>query len=311
MADVSRQSATQPQLKVLLLGANGQLGQSVLALQSAFPHLLITALSRAQLDMCNSTALAEHLAQHHYQYIINCAAYTAVDKAEAEPELAMAINHHALAQLAGLCQQYHIGLVHISSDYVFNGQQASPYTEQQPSQPLNIYGQSKAAGEQALLKQFAEPSGQGAAIILRSSWLYSECGNNFVKTMLRLSASHNQVRVVADQIGSPTYAADLALAILQLLSRNDFMQRFNSAKVYHYCNQGLASWYDLAQAVFDISGSPCQVQAISSAEYPTAARRPAFSVLSTQAIRQDLALSIPHWRHSLARCLQHLKGHHE
>jgi dTDP-4-dehydrorhamnose reductase len=292
---------TEPLIKqVLVLGASGQLGQSIRAIACRFTGLKLHYLNRQQLDYLQPELLQGFLAAQPVSYIINCAAYTAVDLAEQEPEAAWQLNQHLPAMLAQLCKQNGIGLVHISTDYVFNGQTNQPYCEYDLPSPVSVYGKSKLAGEQSILA--CAPS----AIILRTSWLYSEYGKNFLKTMLRLGAERSTLGVVADQIGSPTYAGDLAGAILTMLGHGDFMPRFQQAKIYHYANQGVASWYDFAQAIFDLSQLPCKITPITTAEYPTAAVRPAYSVLATKLIGSEQQINIPYWRHSLQQCLPQL-----
>ncbi|WP_214000017.1 dTDP-4-dehydrorhamnose reductase [Arsukibacterium sp.] len=287
-------------IKLMLLGAGGQLGQCIQAEVGQFAALELVSFSHQQLDVTKLAALQQVMTEVQPAIVINCVAYTAVDNAETDPGNAYLLNCDVVADIATLCLQQDAGLIHISTDYVFNGQHYRPYQESDLAAPVGQYGASKLAGEQALLQAGV------AGVILRTSWLYSEFGNNFVKTMLKLARSRSQLGVVADQIASPTYGRDLAQAILTLANQADFCQRFTPAKVYHYANQGVASWFDFAKAIFEFSNQPCQVQAITTEAYPTPARRPAYSVLNTAAIRQDLQLPIPYWRDSLRRCLTEL-----
>jgi dTDP-4-dehydrorhamnose reductase len=229
-----------------------------------------------------------------FDAIINCAAYTAVDKAESEAELADAINHRFVAMLAKIAKRDDSKLIHISTDYVFNGQNHRPYVENDPTDPQGIYGKTKCAGEKAILDVSPKNT-----IILRTSWVYSAHGNNFVKTMLRLGRERETLSVIFDQVGTPTYARDLASAIL------DILPQINNGKpeIYHYSNEGAASWYDFAAAIFELSDIPCQVNPITTDQYPTPASRPHYSLLNKAKIKNDFNLKIPYWRDSLKECL--------
>ncbi len=284
---------------IVLLGKTGQLGRAVAAALAGGDRPLV-ALGRAELDLNNTANLTPQLAAYAPAWVINCAAYTAVDRAEQEPELAQQINGHAPGLLAAAVAQIGARLIHISTDYVFDGAQGRPYRESDPPNPLNIYGRSKWAGEQAILA-----AGGDRSLILRTSWLYGASGpGNFVTTMLRLGRERSEVRVVADQVGSPTYAGDLAAVIRHLLTTDDI------SGLYHYSNSGVASWYDFAVAIFEEARAlaiPLQletVQPITTAEYPTAAQRPAYSVLASQALSQRLGGPPPHWRTSLRQMLR-------
>jgi dTDP-4-dehydrorhamnose reductase len=232
---------------------------------------------------------------YHPAFCINAAAYTAVDKAETESDLAKLVNGEAVGVLAEVARSFGTKFIHISTDYVFNGNSSTPYKETDPVDPMNVYGKSKLDGEQRCMKQ--DPD----AIILRTSWVYSYHGNNFVKTMLRLMKERSEINVVADQIGSPTYAADLAQAILQIIASGKWLPG-----IYHYANEGKISWYDFALAIREMSGSTCKVQPIPSAAYPTPARRPSYSLLNTEKIREAYGLSIPFWKESLEECMRRL-----
>ena len=277
---------------LLLLGASGQLGSELRRLldAAAVPYL---APDLDELDLTSSASLAGYLAAHQPALIINAAAYTAVDKAESERELAEQLNHLAPAQLAQWAAEVGAYLIHASTDYVFDGTAHSPLKEEQPTAPLGVYGRTKRAGEEAI-----ERSGCRYTI-LRTAWLYSSYGANFVKTMLRLMRERSQLTVVADQIGSPTYARDLAGCILQLIQRPEPL-----VGLYHFSNEGVASWYDFAEAIREYSGLDCEVLPIPTSAYPTAAVRPLYSLLDKAKIKAALpALHIPHWRSSLRSCL--------
>jgi len=281
--------------RILVTGATGQLGQELQALAGSWPEARWTFAGREQLDFSQPETLVDFFATREFDLVINAAAYTAVDKAESEPQLAEQVNHLAVAELAQLLTAQDACLLHISTDYVFDGQKDQPYRETDVCAPQSVYGHSKWRGEQAVIA-----SGVRGAII-RTSWVYSRFGHNFVKTMQRLGKERDQLRVVSDQIGSPTYAQDLAAALIHI-ARDPQLQSLHG-EIYHYSNQGQTSWYEFAKAIFEESGSSCQVEPIATHEYPTAARRPAFSLLDTQKIRTHFALDIPHWRDSLARCL--------
>ncbi|EIW89380.1 dTDP-4-dehydrorhamnose reductase [Alishewanella agri BL06] len=288
-------------MKVLLLGANGQLGQALKAEAAGFPALALISTGRSEVDICDTASIRQAITRYQPQVIINCAAYTAVDKAEAEPAQAYRINCDGVANLAAQAALYNIVLLHISTDYVFSGEQAHPYTEQDSPAPKSVYGASKLAGEQALLQ-----SGCKGAII-RTSWLYSEFGSNFVKTMLRLGQCRKPLKVVADQYGSPTYASDLAAALLQMAAAAK-QPLFNPPQLWHYANNGITSWYDFACAIFHDAGLECQVEPIQTSAYPTAASRPAFSALASGKIQQHFNTPVPSWRDSLKPALTRLQS---
>ncbi|MGB3191737.1 MAG: dTDP-4-dehydrorhamnose reductase [Limnoraphis sp.] len=287
--------------QILLIGKDGQLGQELQLFLAPLGE--IKSVGRDSLDLANPEAIAQKVAEVKPDLIVNAAAYTAVDKAETETDLAQAINSTAPGILAKQAQQLGATLIHVSTDYVFDGSQSHPYLETDLTQPLGVYGQSKLAGEQAIL------STQANAAIVRTAWVYGVGGKgNFVKTMLRLGGEREELRVVCDQVGSPTWTGDLANAIVQL------SQQINpeNAGIYHYTNSGVTSWYDFAIAIFEEAkqlGFPLKIQRvvpISTAEYPTPARRPAYSVLNTQKISAILGTYPPHWRQSLRKMLSKL-----
>lgn len=282
---------------VLITGANGQLGQALQAEAAGFPALTLISSARSEVDICDTASIGQAIQRYQPQVIINCAAYTAVDKAEAEPAQAYRINRDGVATLAAQAAAHNIVLLHISTDYVFAGDQAHPYTELDIPAPKCVYGASKLAGEQALLQ-----SGCKGAII-RTSWLYSEFGSNFVKTMLRLAQSGKPLKVVADQYGSPTCARDLAIAILHMAEAAG-QPLFNPPQLWHYANNGITSWYDFACAIFNTAGLECQVEPIQTSAYPTAASRPAFSALASGKIQQYFNTPVPAWHDSLKLALR-------
>jgi len=284
-------------LKVLVTGANGQVGSELASLSKLYPQYAMTFIDRSILDMSDSEAVELYLSKNSFDAIINCAAYTAVDKAESENSLADAINHHAVRALATAAKKNGIILIHISTDYVFDGCNHRPYIETDPTDPHGVYGRTKRDGENAIIK--IAPS---KALIIRTSWVYSSYGNNFVKTMLRLGKERENLGVIFDQVGTPTYAHDLAAIILDILPRINN----NVPEFYHFSNEGCASWYDFAKAIFELSGVACMVNPITTAQYPTPAKRPHYSLLNKAKIKNDFGISIPYWRDSLKQCLKAL-----
>lgn len=279
--------------KILVTGANGQLGQELATLAPTRSQFEITFVGRAALDFTDLEAISHFFANQAFDLVINCAAYTAVDKAENEPELADLINHRAVAALAQAVKKSRAQLIHISTDYVFDGNQNRPYKECDPAAPNTVYGTSKRLGEEAIIAE------QTAGIIIRTSWVYSQFGNNFVKTMLRLAAEREHLSVIFDQSGSPTYARELAGALLHICAHPAL--KTMQGEIFHYSNEGLASWYDFAHAIFSHTHSHCQLQPIETKDYPTPAQRPAYSVLNKQKIKHTFDLPIKHWQDALAQ----------
>jgi dTDP-4-dehydrorhamnose reductase len=279
--------------RVLVTGKNGQLGQSLQKIAGVYPQFNFSLVGRDQLDLAHSESITAFFANQKFDVIINCAAYTAVDKAESEPDLADQINHLAVKQLAHIAKQMDAMLIHISTDYVFDGTNHKPYIETDPTNPRNVYGHTKLKGEQAI--QSINPKGA----IIRSSWLYSEFGNNFVKTMLRLGQERDSLNIIFDQIGSPAYATDLAEACLAVIVRNN-----SDVEIYHYSNEGVCSWYDFAKAIFQIANINCQVNPIETKDYPALAKRPHYSLMNKTKIKQGAQVNIPYWRTSLDKMLQ-------
>ena len=286
---------------VLVTGARGQLGDAIRHRANHFPAFTFTLTDIDELDLCDKKAVAYFVRRGRYAYIINCAAYTAVDRAESDPDRCLSINRDAVGHLATAAREVGARLIHISTDYVFDGHATCPYREDDPTAPTSVYGRTKLAGEQLLLETLPAD-----AVILRTAWLYSEVGNNFVKTMLRLGAERPEIRVVNDQIGSPTYAGDLADAVLHILTSPTF-----HPGVYHYTDDGECSWYDFARHILRVAHPTCIVRPIPTSDYPTPAARPAYSVLDKTRIRSVYGPSIPRWQDSLDRCLHHLLSNNQ
>ena len=278
--------------KILVTGANGQLGSELKVLSTHYPELEWVFADRSVLDLSDLESIPDTLDEFQPQIIVNCAAYTAVDKAEIETGLADVLNHQAVAILAQWTQSNGRQLVHISTDYVFDGNSSVALIEESSTAPINVYGQTKLAGEQACMRENPE------AIVLRTSWVYSTFGNNFVKTMSRLIQERDSLNVVNDQIGSPTYAADLAQAIMTIVTHSHWQ-----AGIYHFSNEGEISWYEFALAIQEIGGWDCVISGIPSAAYPTPARRPKYSLLDKSKIATTFGVVVPGYRESLEKCM--------
>ncbi len=292
----------QQQKNILITGANGQLGQEFRALAAQYPqfHFLFTTKEDMPLD--DAGAVQNYFANHQINFCVNCAAYTAVDKAETDKEKAFSINATAVGHLAFVCNTFNVQLIHISTDYVFNGEAKEPYTEADTTNPMSIYGQSKLLGEELALQN------NPATIIVRTSWVYSSFGNNFVKTMLRLMQERESINVVNDQWGCPTYAADLAHAIISIIQKNPVATVPQSPvllqqNIYNYCNHGITNWHLFATAIKEFTVSNCIINPIPTTQYPTPAQRPAWSVLDTTLIQNTFDIAIPQWQESLKNCL--------
>jgi dTDP-4-dehydrorhamnose reductase len=281
---------------VLVTGSNGQLGSCIKDVARKYDNLNFIYTDYLELDICDLNQVQAFFKSNaQIDYCINCAAYTAVDKAETEVDKAFEINAIGAKNLAVACNSHNTVLIHISTDFVFDGLKTQPYNETDETNPISLYGDTKLKGEieikQVLKKYF----------IIRTSWLYSEHGNNFMKTMLRLAETRNEISVVNDQIGTPTYAGDLAEVILKIVNSND-----KNFGLYHYSNQGVASWYDFAKAIFNLSKRTIKIKPISSDAYQTPAKRPVYSVLNKTKIKSDLDITIPYWRDSLRKTLSNL-----
>ena len=284
---------------ILVTGANGQLGLSLKKIAVDYPQYQFHFIQREALDLSQPTAIEAYCAQHHFDNIIHCAASTTVDKAEQELELADTINHLAVQQLSRIAKARDTTLIHISTDYVFDGTQHRPYSETEATNPQSVYGASKLKGEKALQK--IAPKG----CIIRTSWVYSEFGKNFLKTMLNLGTQRKSLSVIFDQVGTPTYATDLARAIMSVIEKQAFEQQIQP-EIYHYSNEGVCSWYDFATAIFEMAQIQCNLTPIETKDYPTPAQRPHYSLLNKAKIKHDYALDIPYWRDSVEACLNTL-----
>jgi len=290
-------------MKILVTGKNGQLGKSIRKIitnNEQTDEFVFTG--REELDFSSTDSIASYFNHNNFDIIINCAAHTAVDKAEEEAVLANQINHLAVAQLAQISEIQQAKLIHVSTDYVFDGEGGKHYTETDETNPINVYGRTKLAGEKAL--QEIMPTD---AIIIRTSWVYSEYGNNFVKTMLRLGKQRDELSVVGDQIGSPTYATDLANAILGTIQNKAFKEVGQETQVYHYSNAGELSWYEFAKEIFELSGIQCSVSPITTEQYPTPAKRPKNTLMNKDKIAETFSVNIPDWKESLNTCMTILK----
>jgi dTDP-4-dehydrorhamnose reductase len=284
-----------PTNEIIVTGANGQLGRELQAIAHEHPEFAFSFLSRQALDLSLPDFEKGLHPMPQARYLINCAAYTAVDRAESEAELAQAINAEAPGKLAARCKELGIRMLHVSTDYVYHSQQNTPFRESDPVSPKGVYARTKLAGELAVL------AAQPEALVVRTSWVYSSFGNNFVKTMLRLGRERAQLGVVSDQIGSPTYARDLARTLLLLVKQMDAGQ-LETGGTYNYSNEGVASWYDFAKAIFKAKNINCRLSPIGTADYPTPAERPPFSLMDKSKIKRQLGIDIPHWQDSLQEC---------
>lgn len=285
-------------LTILVTGANGQLGSELKVLNPNFPNCQFLFVTKEEVDITNYNSIIKYFRGHSIDFCINCAAYTAVDKAETDTENAFAINATAVKTLAEVCNKNNTQLIHISTDYVFDGTATQPYKETDKTNPVSVYGQSKLRGEELAVQHCPN------AIIIRTSWLYSSFKSNFIKTMLRLMKEKDSINVVNDQFGCPTYAADLALAIMRIIKSNKSKE---NPGIYHYANAGITNWYGFAVAIKKITGSNCIINPITTDQYPTAAKRPAYSVLDTAKIAAIFPVEIPNWKDSVEKCLQLMK----
>ncbi len=285
-------------VNVLVTGANGQLGSEIREISGLFPEMVFSFTDVAELDITNPGKVAEFFANFRPDYLINCAAYTNVDKAETNLETATLINATAVGILAAESAKTGCKMIHISTDYVFDGNGPRPYLEDHPVNPQSVYGRTKLDGE--LLCRQNNPD----SLIIRTSWLYSIFGNNFVKTMLRLGTERTEIGVIADQIGTPTHAADLASAILTIISSVSEGEKAFVPGIYHYSNEGVASWYDFTKTIFEIAQIECFVKPIASEDYPSPVQRPPYSVMNKSKIKSIFGLTIPYWKDSLSDYFQ-------
>lgn len=281
---------------ILVTGSNGQVGSEIKELSSEYSYNFFFT-DRTDLDITNFHAIKEFVEKNSINIIINCAAYTAVDKAESDEKNADAVNHQAVENLANIAKEKSLTLVHISTDYVFDGKNFKPYMEDDVTNPTGVYGKTKLDGEKALLDINPKNS-----IIIRTAWVYSSYGANFVKTMLRLGKEKDELGVIYDQVGSPTYARDLAKTILDILPKIENEE----VEIYHYSNEGVLSWYDFAKEIMRMSKSDCKINPIETKDYPTSAARPHYSLLNKSKIKTKFQITIPFWKDSLDEALRKL-----
>ncbi|WP_199119123.1 dTDP-4-dehydrorhamnose reductase [Pedobacter sp. ASV28] len=283
--------------EILVIGAGGQLGQCIKKVIADSGRNGFVFPEEGQADILDTVRLEELFKTAQPKYVVNCAAYTAVDKAEDEPELAKAVNEIGAKNLAVLCRSFGAILIHISTDFVFEGNEVKLLKENDEVKPINVYGLTKLDGEKAIIATLA------SHIIIRTSWLYSEYANNFVKTMLKLGADREELNIIADQVGTPTYAIDLANAIVDVIESPS--KEFG---IYHFSNEGVTSWYDFAKAIFDLNGNKIKLNPIPTSAYPTKAKRPSFSVMDKSKIKKDYKVQVPYWLDSLKACMKVLKS---
>ena len=292
-------------MRILVTGKNGQLGHSIQKIVSedssnnSQNKNEFIFVGRDELDLSSEDNIANYFnGKGKFDIIINCAAYTAVDKAEEEQTLANQVNHLAVAQLAQIAKNQQAKLIHISTDYVFDGESDIPYVETDETNPINVYGKTKLAGEKALQKVM--PTN---ATIIRTSWVYSEYGNNFVSTMLRVGKERDEVNVVSDQIGSPTYATDLANSILKIIQNKEFKEENQTTQIYHYSNEATISWHEFAKEIFKLSNIKCRIKPVKANQYPALAERPVDTIMSKDKIINAFGVNISNWKVSLDICL--------
>ena len=285
-------------MKVLITGSNGQLGSEIRELSRSYNVVNFIFKDLPDLDICNFDELQNFIIKNNIIAVINCAAYTAVDKAEKDEQIAKKVNSEGVSNIVKALQKVNGKLIHISTDYVFDGDQAIPYKESDPVNPTGVYGETKRAGELAVFNSNID------ALVIRTSWLYSAYGNNFVKTMLRLGREKETLDVISDQLGTPTYAKDLAKTCLEILYEGSSVNISKNGNLYHYSNEGVASWYDFAISIMELGGENCKVKPIQTKDYPTLAKRPHFSVLNKSKIKIDFKIEIPYWRDSLKDCIE-------
>ena len=288
-------------MRILVTGANGQLGMTFQALAPEHPEHEFFFYTSKELDITNPDSMASAFQNCNPEVVINCAAYTAVDKAEDEPEKAFAVNEDGVRNLVEACRLNGTALIHISTDYVFDGTNSHPYKESDSVSPIGIYGKTKRAGELIVINSKID------ALVIRTSWLYSSFGKNFVKTMLSLAKDKNSINVISDQIGTPTYAKNLAKTCLDILLTSDSERMSKKGKIYHYSNKGIISWYDFAVVIMELAELNCKIKPILTKDYSTLAKRPHYSVLSKEKIKSDFNIDIPHWKESLKECIIKLR----
>jgi dTDP-4-dehydrorhamnose reductase len=285
-------------MKVLVTGSIGQLGSEIRNISNDYKQFDFYFTNRDSLNICDYSDVKNFVESNKIEAIINCAAYTQVDKAENDRENAFTVNSTGVSNLVQVSEEHNVKLIHVSTDYVFDGTNHSPYKETDATTPLGVYGSSKLAGENFLINSSVN------GVVIRTSWLYSQFGANFVKTMMRLGRERDSLDVISDQIGSPTNARDLAVSCLEILSKNKKLN--TNGHIYHFSNEGVASWFDFARAIMNLSGISCRVNPIETKDYPTPAKRPSYSVLNKSKIKKDFKIEIPYWRDSLKDCIGNL-----
>jgi dTDP-4-dehydrorhamnose reductase len=289
-------------MNILITGSNGQLGSEIRELSVFYKEVNFIFKGLPDLDICNFDELQSFIIKNNVTAVINCAAYTSVDKAEEDNQIAIKVNEEGVSNIVRSLQKVDGKLIHISTDYVFNGNHFLPYKESDSVSPIGVYGKTKRAGELAVLNSDID------SIVIRTSWLYSSYGSNFVKTMLHLGSQKENLEVIYDQIGTPTYARDLAKTCLKILTGANSVRISKGGNLYHYSNEGVASWYDFALAIMELGEQNCKVKPIQTKDYPTLAKRPHFSVLNKIKIKTDFDIQIPHWKSSLKECIKKIKN---
>jgi dTDP-4-dehydrorhamnose reductase len=284
-------------VNILVTGSNGQLGSEIREASSSYPYFHFFFTDIEELDITDPEEVQDLFRENNIDIVINCAAYTAVDKAEQEPEKAMHINRDAVANLCAACKAGEAYMIHISTDYVYDGLNSHPYLESDPVSPASSYGRSKLAGEDAMLSCLDK------GMIIRTSWLYSTYGNNFVKTILKKGGEKGELNVVNDQHGCPTYARDLAMTILNIIPKAVSLQKID---IYHYSNEGQCTWYEFAREAVELAGISCKVLPVTSDKYPQLATRPQYSIMDKTKIKEQFRITVPHWKDSLADCIRKL-----
>lgn len=286
-------------MNILIVGSNGQLGSEIRAIANNYTATQLFFYDLPDIDITERETVVSVVKEHSINAIINCSAYTAVDNAEDNQEAAYRVNCYGVEQIVSVAEQFSLKLIHISTDYVFDGTNNTPYSESDPVSPLGVYGQTKYEGEQAVFKSSCD------SIVIRTSWLYSAYGNNFVKTMIKLGSDRDSLGVISDQVGTPTSAADLAEASMQIITKSNKISE--QGRLYHYSNEGVASWFDFAKAIHSMAKISCKVKAIETKDFPTKATRPNYSVLNKSKIKSDFNIEIPYWRDSLEECIDKLR----
>jgi len=289
-------------MNILITGSNGQLGSEIKDLVTNYKNFNFFFMDLPELNICKLEELNTFIVDQNINTVINCAAYTAVDKAEKDEHTAQKVNSEGVLNLVNALKKVNGKLIHISTDYVFDGNHSQPYKESDPVSPVGVYGETKRAGELAVLNSSID------ALVIRTSWMYSVYGNNFLKTMLKLGHDKDELGVIFDQVGTPTNASDLAKTCLDILAYSIEANINSKGKIYHYSNEGVTSWYDFSKAIMELGSIDCKIRPIETKDYPTPAKRPHYSVLNKSKIKTDFNIQIPNWRDSLDKCIEKLKS---